>query len=148
MLRAAFFHPCPPSTWAHKPRPHIFSTFSDPQQFNILPSALSHNALKVHFMRLQFHSGGGAGTVNPICLASHADTLTWQKVEAAAGCCCISAGNYRSATHFRGRYGCTSRSVFPKRLRWRLGLLKNGQFKTSYALIIAGSRYNTADQLI
>lgn len=35
--------------------------------------------LKVGFMRLQFHSGRGAGSVNPIRLSSHGDTLTWQK---------------------------------------------------------------------
>lgn len=35
--------------------------------------------LKVGFMRLQFHSSGEAGRVNPIRLSSHGDTLTWQK---------------------------------------------------------------------
>lgn len=59
-------HPSPPLNLIH------CSLIYCPQRSLTMP-------LKVGFMRLQFHSGGGAGRVNPIRLSSHGDTLTWQK---------------------------------------------------------------------
>lgn len=57
-----------------------------PEEFNLLPRVPSHNFFKSTFYETAIPFHRGPCTVNPICKASYAVTLTWQKCRSAVLC--------------------------------------------------------------
>lgn len=61
-----------------------------PEDFNLLPRVPSHNFFKSTFYETAIPFHRGPCTVNPICKASYAVTLTWQKCQSAGLCFALS----------------------------------------------------------